>query len=211
MRAYLTEAIGTFFLVLTIGLTVAQGTPLAPLAIGAVLMVMVYMGGHISGAHYNPAVSIALVMRGALPGDKLLPYILAQLVGGTAAAVTSCWITGQSLALAPGAGVGTLPALLVEILFTFALALVIMNVATSKRTEGNSYYGLAIGFTITAAAFAGGAISGGAFNPAVGTGLTLDHVFSQGGSWGNLWLYWVGPVAGAALASVVFRMQEDGA
>lgn len=208
MRAYLTEAIGTFFLVLTICLTVVQGLAMAPLAIGAVLMVMVYMGGHISGAHYNPAVSIALVMRGALAGEKLLPYMLAQLAGATAAAAVAGWITGQSFAPAPGAGVGTLPALLVEILFTFALALVIMNVATAKRTEGNSYYGLAIGFTITAAAFAGGGLSGGAFNPAVGTGPTLMHALTAGGGWGNLWLYWVGPVVGGALASAVFRIQE---
>lgn len=211
MRAYLTEFIGTFFLVLTIGLTVMEGTPFAPLAIGAVLMVMVYMGGHISGAHYNPAVSIALVMRGALPGSKLGPYVLSQLAGATLAAATACWITGESFAPAPGEGVATLPALVIEVLFTFALALVIMNVATSKRTEGNSYYGLAIGFTVAAAAFAGGGISGGAFNPAVGTGPTIIHVFTHDGSWSHLWLYWVGPVLGAALATVVFRMQEGGA
>lgn len=208
MKAYLTEAIGTFFLVLTVGLTVMQGTPFAPIAIGCVLMVMVYMGGHVSGAHYNPAVSIALVMRGALPGPQLVPYIVSQLAGATAAAWTACLILGQTFAPAPGPEVATFPALLVEVLFTFALALVIMNVATSKKTEGNSYYGLAIGLTITAAAFAGGEISGGAFNPAVGTGPTLIHAWMGDGGWGNLWMYWVGPIAGAALASVVFKLQE---
>lgn len=208
MRVYLTEAIGTFFLVLTVGLTVVAGTPFAPLAIGGVLMVMVYMGGHVSGAHYNPAVTVALVMRGALPGSQLGPYVLAQLVGGTLAALTACWITGESFAPAPGAGVAALPALAIEVLFTFALALVVLNVATSAETRGNSYYGLAIGFTITAAAFAGGDISGGAFNPAVGTGPTIIHVFSHDGSWSNLWLYWVGPLVGGALAAAVFRIQE---
>lgn len=208
MRAYLTEAIGTFFLVLTIGLTVVQGTPFAPLAIGLSLMVMVYMGGHISGAHYNPAVSIALVMRGALPGQQLAPYVLSQLLGATAAAWMVQVILGETFAPAPGAGVAVLPALLIEVLFTFALALVIMNVATSKKTEGNSYYGLAIGLTITAAAFAGGDISGGAFNPAVGTGPTLIHALLGGGDWGSLWLYWVGPIAGGGLAAMVFKLQD---
>jgi aquaporin Z len=209
MRAYLTEAIGTFFLVLTIGLTVVQGTPFAPLAIGLTLMVMVYMGGHVSGAHYNPAVSVALVVRGALPGNRLIPYIVSQLAGAIAAAAVVRLLLGETFAPAPGIGVEVLPALLVEILFTFALALVIMNVATSKKTVGNSYYGLAIGLTVTAGAFAGGGISGGAFNPAVGTGPTLIHALFGGGSWSALWIYWVGPIAGAALATVVFKLQED--
>lgn len=208
MRAYLTELIGTFFLVLTVGLTVAQGTPFAPLAIGASLMIMVYMGGHISGGHYNPAVTLAAVMRGALPSSQLGGYWASQLLGGVLAAYTACLITGVEVSPAPGEGVTTLPALLVEILFTFALCLVVLNVATSKKTEGNSYYGLAIGFTIVVAAFAGGGISGGAFNPAVGTGTILIDAISGDGVWSNLWLYWVGPLAGGALAAVVFRFQE---
>jgi len=208
MRAYLTEAIGTFFLVFTIGMTVVQGTPFAPLAIGAALMIMVYMGGHISGGHYNPAVTLAAVMRGALPGPLLVPYWVSQLVGATLGAYLACVITGQDFSPAPGAEVTTLSALLVEGLFTFALCLVVLNVATSKKTAGNSYYGLAIGFTIVVAAFAGGDISGGAFNPAVGTGPTLIHALGGEGGWGNLWLYWVGPLAGGALAAMVFKVQE---
>ena len=82
MNRYATELIGTFFLVLTVALTVMGGTPLAPLAIGSALMVMVYMGGHISGGHYNPAVTVAVRLRGAMEPSDFLPYILAQCLGG---------------------------------------------------------------------------------------------------------------------------------
>ena len=186
MRKLLTEFIGTFFLVLTIGLTVTQGSQFAPLAIGAGLMVMVYMGGHISGAHYNPAVSLAVLMRGALPSADFIPYVAAQVAGATVAALIVNVITGQTFAPAPAVTATTTAALLVEVLFTFALALVVLNVATSKKTEGNSYYGLAIGLTVMTGAFAGGGISGGAFNPAVGLGPTIDICpMSTFQSWGN--------------------------
>jgi aquaporin Z len=208
MRAYLTEAIGTFFLVLTVCLTVVQGVALAPLAIGSSLMIMVYMGGHISGGHYNPAVTLAAVMRGALPSNQMAGYWASQLLGAVAAAYVACLVTGQEFAPAPGTGVTSLSALVVEFLFTFALCLVVLNVATSKRTEGNSYYGLAIGFTIVVAAFAGGGISGGAFNPAVGTGPTIIAALSGGAGWGSLWLYWVGPLLGGVVAAMVFKFQE---
>ena len=208
MKRLLTEFIGTFFLVFTISLTVSQGLTMAPLAIGTSLMVMVYMGGHVSGGHYNPAVSLALLLRRKLGTNDFLGYVLAQLLGGAVAALLACEITGKSVPIAPGNGVGTLSALLVEILYTFALALVVLNVAISARTQGNSYYGVAIGFTIVVAAFAGGGISGGAFNPAVGTGLTLSDVVMGGGGFGNLWLYWVGPLIGGALAAGVFGVQE---
>jgi aquaporin Z len=207
MRKLLTEVIGTFFLVLTVGLTVTAQSPFAPLAIGSVLMVMVYMGGHISGAHYNPAVSLAILIRGKITGAELLTYWVAQLVGAILATIAVLVITGSSFAPAPADGAGAVAALLVEVLFTFALALVVLNVATAEATAGNSYYGLAIGFTILAAAFAGGPISGGAFNPAVGTGPILVHAFAGGGSIGNLWLYLVGPFVGGALAGAVFRLQ----
>ena len=207
MAKYVTEFIGTFFLVLTIGLTVNQGVDVAPLAIGAALMVMVYMGGHISGAHYNPAVSIAVFMRGKLEKSDLLPYIGSQILGALLASFIVGHMTGQFFVPAPGAGAHTLAALGGEVLFTFALALVILNVATSSKTEGNSYYGLAIGFTVMVGAFSVGGISGGAFNPAVGTGPILASL-AVGGSVANLWLYWVGPVLGAVLAALVFRMQD---
>jgi len=211
MRRYLTEFIGTFFLVLTIGLTVLSGSPLAPLAIGVSLMIMVYMGGHVSGAHYNPAVTIAVALRGGLPGSRVVPYMLSQIAGAIVAALVVYGITGRTFAPAPGEGVGTMAALGIEFLYTFALALVVLNVAVSPKTQGNSFYGLAIGFTVLTGAFAGGAISGGAFNPAVGIGPTLVNAMLGHGSMAPLWLYLVGPVLGAVLAAVVFGAQETGA
>src|SRR5687767_4670822 len=208
MRQYLTEFIGTFFLVLTIGLAVLGGTPLAPLAIGAVLTAMVYMDGHVSGAHYNPAVSLALALAGKLEPRQLLPYWAAQLAGALAGAFAVRVILNQTFAPAPS---GTAPAIgvwLVEILFTFALALVVLNVATAKRAQGNSYYGLAIGLTVAAGALAGGGISGGAFNPAVGIGPTVVHALAGAGSLAPLALYILAPCAGGALAALVFRFQE---
>jgi aquaporin Z len=208
MSKYVTEFIGTFFLVFTVCLTVLSGTPFAPLAIGASLMIMVYMGGHVSGAHYNPAVSLALLMRGRMPIGDFLPYLGAQVLGSIVASAIAFWITGRSFTPAPGATVSSLAALSVEFLFTFALALVVLNVATSRQTEGNSFYGLAIGFTIVAAAFAGGGISGGAFNPAVGTGPTLVNALMGRGTLDHWWLYLVGPFLGGAAAARVFDLQE---
>ena len=206
MKNYLTEFIGAFFLVLTIGLAVTAGLSMAPLAIGSALMVMVYMGGHISGAHYNPAVTLAVVMRGKLAAGQLLPYWISQLLGAVAASLVVQMMTGQTFAPAPGAGM--VPALLGEVLFTFALALVVLNVATARATAGNSFYGLAIGFTVGTGAWVAGPISGGAFNPAVGTGPILVQALAGRGGMGDLWLYWIGPLAGAVLASVVFKAQH---
>ena len=208
MRNYLTEFIGTFFLVLTIGLTVLGGTPLAPLAIGASLMIMVYMGGHVSGGHYNPAVTLAVTLRGRLAAKEALPYMLAQLAGALAAALATRLVMGRTFAPAPAEQASTLGALLVELLYTFALCLVVLNAATSSRTQGNSFYGLAIGFTIVVAAFAGGPISGGAFNPAVGVGPTVVNAMLGSGSFQHLWLYVVGPLLGGVIAAAVFRVQE---
>ena len=211
MHKYLTEFIGTLFLVLTIGLTVTAGSTFAPLAIGLSLMIMVYAGGHVSGGHYNPAVSLAALMSGALPTSQFGPYVAAQVAGATIAALLVHLITGQTFAPAPGANVTTMAALLVEFLYTFALAYVVLNVAVSKKTQGNSYFGLAIGMTVAVGAFAAGGTSGGAFNPAVGIGPTIIHATMGSGDWSHLWLYLVGPLAGAAVAAVVFGIQEKGA
>jgi aquaporin Z len=208
-RKYLVEFIGTFFLVLTIGLTVVPGSELAPLAIGAALMVMVYMGGHVSGAHYNPAITLAVFLRGKMKSaGEVAGYMVSQLLGAVAAALAVRTLLGQTFAPAPGDGVAATSALLVEFLFTLALALVVLNSAASARTQGNSFYGLAIGFTIMAGVFAGGAISGGAYNPAVGTGPVLVHAALGGGSLGNLWIYLVGPFLGGAVGAAVFGLQE---
>lgn len=208
MKNYVTEFIGTFFLVLTIGLTVMQGSQFAPLAIGASLMIMVYAGGHVSGGHYNPAVSLAAMLRGALPKAQYVPYVVSQLLGATVAAFVAYMVLGKTFAPMPGDGHPAMHALIVEFLFTFALCYVVLNSAVAKKTQGNSFYGLAIGFTIVVAAFAGGGISGGAFNPAVGIGPTIVNATIGGGSWSALWIYIVGPLAGAVVAASVFGMQE---
>ena len=210
MRRYLTEFIGTLFFVMTIGLIASRDHAMAPLVIGGALMVVVYMGGHISGAHYNCAVSVALFLRGKLARKDLLPYIVAQLAGATLGAYLAYLVSDRTFAPAPAAAAGTMTVLLVEGLYTCLLALVVLNVATSKGTQGNSFYGLAIGFTIVIAAWAGGSISGGAYNPAVATGGTIVHVLRGSGSWSHLWLYWLGPLAGGVVAAQVYRFQEGG-
>jgi len=209
MRAYVTEFIGIYFLVLTIGLTVLGGTPFAGLAIGASLMVMVYMGGHISGAHYNPAVSLACAIRKKLPWSEVPPYLAAQLTGAVAAALTVRGILGQTFTIAPAEGVSANASIAIEALYTFALTLVVLNVATIQKTKGNSFYGLAIGFTIVVGAYAGGPLSGGAFNPGVGFGPILVHSMFGDGTLGDLWIYIVGPLIGAAAAAGVFGIQGE--
>jgi aquaporin Z len=208
MNKYVTELIGTFFLVFTIGLSVVGNVPLAPLAIGLGLMALVYMGGHVSGAHYNPAVTVSVLLRGKMAGSEVVPYWIAQLGGAVAAAAAVYAITGKTFAPAPAESAGIWAPLAVEALFTFALALVILNVATAAATSGNSYYGLAIGMTVCAAAFAGGPISGGAFNPAVGVGPWIVRTLAGGGSIIPIWIYLVGPFAGAVLAAWVYRLQH---
>jgi aquaporin Z len=212
MPRYFTEFVGTFFLVLTIGFVATGGAAMAAIAIGSVLMVMVYMGGPISGAHYNPAVTLGAFMRGKLPKADILPYMLAQVVGAFLASVVVLLITGKSFVPTPSPDAGAAGAMFVEALFTFALVMVVLNTATTRASQGNSYYGLAIGFTITAAAIAGGPISGGAFNPAVGLGPALVHAMnakdSGGGGVAHVWLYIAGPIIGAVAAVAAFRFQH---
>ncbi|HSU17660.1 MIP/aquaporin family protein [Longimicrobium sp.] len=207
-RKLLTEVIGTFFLVLTIGLTVTAGLPLAPLAIGAALMVMVYMGGAISGAHYNPAVTVAVLLRGKIAVGEAAAYMVAQVAGATLAALAVYGIVGQTFVPAPAAGASAAVVLGVEALFTFALALVVLNVATTRETAGNSYFGLAIGLTVMAGAFAGGPVSGGAFNPAVGLGPAIVTALLGSAPVAHVWFYVAGPIVGAALAAAAFRVQH---
>jgi aquaporin Z len=207
MKRYATELIGTFFLVFAVGMTATSGTAAAPLAIGSMLMVMVYMGGHVSGAHYNPAVTVGVLLRGGMEKSDVVPYLAAQVLGAWLAAGSVYVLTGATFAPAPGADVAAGAALLAEVLVTFALVLVILNVATADATKGNSYYGLAIGFTVAAGAYTAGPVSGGAFNPAVGIGPIMVHALSGAGSFTDLWLYLVGPLAGAVAAVPVFRLQ----
>ena len=210
MPKLITEFIGTFFLVLTIGLTVMQELAMAPLAIGAILMAMIFMGGHISGAHYNPAVSLALLLRGKMELSDLIPYWLAQILGSLAAAVVAYLVLGSTFAPAPGESVSLGSAVLIEGFFTFALCLVILNVATAPATEGNSFYGIASGSTVMAGAFLGGPISGAAFNPAVAIGPSLLNAVLSEGSLSSLPIYLTAPFLGGALAASVYRLQHQG-
>ncbi|MGN6161240.1 MAG: MIP/aquaporin family protein [Marmoricola sp.] len=201
IRKYVVEAIGTFFLVFTIVLAVAQNAALAPLAIGAALMVMIFAGGHISGGHFNPAVSLAIFIRGRIDPADLIGYWIAQFLGAALAALLGTWYFSSHCGPALS-GKPMWQALVAEALFTFALAWVVLNVATSKNHPDNNFYGLAIGFTVLAGAVAVGAISGGAFNPAVGLGIAIAHLRA----WGDLWIYLVGPLVGAVGAGVAFKV-----
>lgn len=208
MNRYVTELIGTFFLVFTIGLVLLSGTELAPIAIGMMLTALVYMGAHVSGAHYNPVVTIAFHLRGAMPRADVIPYVAAQIFGAWLAATAVLLVTGETFAPAPGPDFGVVEALLAEVLFSFALILVVLNVATAKATAGNDYYALAIGATVMGGAYAVGGVSGGAFNPAVGIGPIVVDSLMGDGTFGNVWIYIVGPVFGALAAVPVFRMQN---
>ena len=172
---------------------------LAPLAIGSALMIMVYAGGHVSGGHYNPAVTIAVWLRGRCSTADVPAYLVAQILGATAASFVTLYLKGQPT-VSP-TEIAVVPALIAELVGTFALAYVVLNVATAKATTGNSYYGLAIGFTLMTMAFAFGGVSGGAFNPAVAVGITVMHLVKTV----NLWLYLVANCAGGALAAITFK------
>ncbi len=199
MKKYGIEFIGTFFLVLTVGLS--QN----PLAIGAVLAAMVYMGGYISGAHYNPAVTFAMWLLGKIKQPEAVRYMLAQLLAGVAAALTYYIIRGTTFTAHPGDSFSFGAVLLAEIIFTFALVSVVLHTAVSKQVKGNDYYGLAIGLTVMAGAFAVGPVSGAAFNPAVGVGPILYDIAHLQDRLGNLLLYLVGPLAGGWLAALAYR------
>lgn len=201
MMKYLVELIGTFFLVATVGFTVIEpgAGALAALAIGSSLMIMIYAGGHVSGGHYNPAVTLAVWLRGRCPTSDVPGYMLAQVAGGLIAAFLVMFMKDTSKVVASNPDV--VRAVLAELLFTFALCYVVLNVATAKATEGNSYFGLAIGFTVVVGAFAVGGISGGAFNPAVAVGITALGLSKLA----NIWIFLVGNFVGGALAAVVFK------
>lgn len=210
------EAIGTFFLVFTIGQTVKGPDPatVAPLAIGAALMVMVYAGGHYSGGHYNPAVTLGVTLRGKMTWAEAIPYMVAQVIGAVVAAGLVLYIKGS---YTPGSGPPYTPpakageyAMIAQavgdFLFTFALVYVVLNSATAKGTAGNSFYGLAIGFTVMTGAFAVGPVSGGAFNPAVGVGVFVMGLAGVN----NLIIYLVADFLGGAAAALVFKAIDMG-
>ena len=202
MKKYLVEFIGMFFFVLVVGCTVIGGGagPVAPLAIGSVLMVMIYAGGHVSGGHYNPAVTLGVALRGRCSWAEAPVYMAAQLFGASFATLIVKYLEAKAKAPTPMA-LDLGPALVAEFLFTFALVWVVLNSATSKNTAGNSFYGLAIGFTVMVGAFSVGNISGGAFNPAIALAISLLNLTDIG----NLWVYWIPEFLAAAVAAFTFK------
>jgi aquaporin Z len=202
MKKYVVELIGTFFFVLTIGCVVVGGGAgnAAPLAIGSALMVMIYAGGHVSGGHYNPAVTLGVTLRGRCTWAEAPIYMASQLFGAALAAMVVKYLEAKAKAPTP-MSLDLGPALLAEFLFTFALVWVVLNSATSKDTAGNSFYGFAIGFTVLIGAYSVGAISGGAFNPAVALGIAILNLTEIA----NLWVYWIPEFIAAAVAAFAFR------
>jgi aquaporin Z len=201
MKKYLVEFIGMFLFVLVVGMVVIDPGigSFAPLAIGSVLMVLVYAGGHVSGGHYNPAVTLAVWLRGRCATKDVVPYWISQILGALIASQVVLYLKGNPT-VTP-AEIKVVPALIAEFIGTFALCYVVLNVATAKATAGNSFYGLAIGFTVVVMAFALGGISGGAFNPAIATGITVMHIEKAA----NFWIYLAGDLAGGALAACTFK------
>jgi aquaporin Z len=201
-RKYVVEFIGTFFLMFAVAMAALSGSAFTPLAAGATLMVMVYAGGHISGGHYNPAVTLAALVRRRIEIGDALAYWIAQAVGGVIAGVIARAIvnppTVKTLTLS---GHVEVAAAMAELLITFALCYVVLNVATSKDQPGNGFFGLAIGFTVAAGAFAVGGISGGVFNPAVALGGATAGLFA----WPTIWVYILVELAAGVVAGLAFR------
>jgi aquaporin Z len=198
-RKLVVEFVGMFLFMFTVGMATntAGAGALAPLAIGSALMVMVFAGGHVSGGHFNPAVSTAVFLRGRMASNEFVPYVVTQCVAAMIAGLLVRYV-GGSEAATPVASAGKM--LIAEFLFTFALAWVVLHVATARGTDGNSFYGLAIGFTVLTGAFAVGGISGGAFNPAIALGAMVTGLFE----WGNIWIYLLADLLGAAAAAYTF-------
>lgn len=203
---YVYEAIGTFFLVFTIGMVLLQPglTPgFAPLAIGTVLAVMIFIGGHVSGGMYNPAVSLAVAVRGKMTYADMVIYWVAQVAGAAVAAYLALYLTG---ATGTAMVIDPVKAVIVEFVFTFLLTFTVLNVATAKGTDGNSFYGWAIGMSVLVGAYSVTWISGAAFNPAVAVGASLMGFFS----WANIWVYFVAELAAAIVAALIFKAAHPG-
>ena len=203
LRKCIVEFIGTFFLVFVIGCVSSQAhVLLGPLAIGGALMVMIFSGGHVSGGHYNPAVTIGAWIRGACTRVEAGFYVVVQVIGAAVASLAVPVLFGHASVAAISAS--PMQIMLAEFLGTFALVYTVLNVATAPATSGNSFYGLAIGFTVFVQAVAVGTISGGAFNPAVVVG-----AFMMGGlNAGSLWTYWLSQLIAAGVAAGVFRFLQ---
>ena len=208
MKKYIIELIGTFFLVLIIGLTEN------PIAIGLGLAVLVYMGAHISGAHYNPVVSLAMFINKKINLKEMGVYIASQLSGATLATYSILELFND-FSVKADPNIDKSVFLIAEILFTFLLVFVILNVALSESLKGNQFYGLAIGLTVTAGAFSVGGISGAVFNPAVSFGPSLfsyiDPLIDNSGeilpkqSFHYFQYYLIASIIGSVIASYLYK------
>eukprot|EP01121_Diplochlamys_sp_Union-15-3_P013687 TRINITY_DN427_c0_g1_i1.p1 TRINITY_DN427_c0_g1~~TRINITY_DN427_c0_g1_i1.p1 ORF type:complete len:254 (-),score=43.35 TRINITY_DN427_c0_g1_i1:9-770(-) len=214
------ECIGTFFLMFTVGASVLGLIPNGGIAIGTVLMLIIFMGGYISGGHFNPAVTTAVLIRGKIAFAEALLYILVQLLGSFLASWCTLFVFGKSFAIAPNLEQQNWrwpisSALFVEFVWTFYLCGTVLHTATTRAQEGNSFFGLAIGFVVVSGAISVGDISGGAFNPAVATGpalvslLTGGHFDYQGNGLEDvkyIWIYWLAPMLGGVFSAFAFKI-----
>ncbi|MDB4768989.1 aquaporin [Saprospiraceae bacterium] len=210
MDKYIIEFIGTYFLMLAICMSVIGGLgTLAPIAIGMTLVGVIYMGGHISKAHYNPAITLAFFICNKIENSDIFGYLTAQIGGAFLATLTAGFLLESYVSLPEIAmmdlSIKIFPALVAEFLGTFILALVILNVAIAKGTSGNTFYGVAIGFTVIGIAYAFGGISGGVFNPAVAVGISMSGL----AQWNDIWIFLVANFVGAAAAALVFKVTAE--
>lgn len=210
VEAYISEFVGTFFLVITIGFNVLQNTALAPISIGAILMSMIFATGKVSGGHFNPAVTLGVYCRGRIDGASAFGYAITQLSAGLVAGCVYMNILGASFTLGPGVGYGLAAVCIVEVIFTAALVFVVLSVATTVQDEGNWYFGLAIGFTVMAAAFAIAPISGCSLNPAVAFGIMFSNFLHTGYLRVSfLLLYMITPIIGSLIAVMFFQVIRE--
>ena len=202
----LTEFIGTFFLSLAISVSIIHHEyEYMPFAIASTLMVVIYAGGHISGAHYNPAVTISVYLRGSCNKDDVLPYIASQILAAVIAAlVADRFLTTKKYYDVELFTLGS-EAVVAEFLFTFLLAYVILNVATTESTSGNGYYGASIALVVLAGAIAVGSISLASFNPAVTSALIISGKISFSASW----MHFLPQLVGAILATYVYKFTME--
>ncbi|MBU1007783.1 aquaporin [Candidatus Dependentiae bacterium] len=194
MKKYIVECFGTMFLVLAISLT---GNPIA---IGTMLAVIMYLGAHISGGHYNPAVTLAIWLRGKLKSKDVLYYMFFQVLGGFFAAAIYWFLADQRYYPAPAAGVSYPKVFAVELIFTFFLAFVVLVVMTTKKVKLTNMFGLVIGFALMTIAFLGGT-----YNPAVSLGPSLFDLIFGGSAITHVPVYLLGTFSGGGLAALAYR------
>jgi len=223
---YLAEFLGTMLYSMTFAITTEPNTIvehtsntgpavsinesyfIAPIAVGFIVIAMIYAFGHISGAHFNPAITVAVWIRGFITPIDAAIFILVQLLGALCGSMLAWIITDTVPFIMPGTdsddGVPQGRCLMAEIIYSFAICMVVINVATTESQRGNFFYGVSIGMTVASGLASVQKISGGCFNPAIGTALSITHSFKDHGTIQYIWIYLLGPVIGAVLAGFSF-------